>query len=84
MAARKPGLKAPYRGFVEPALVTSIEKVPSEERWWVHEIKLDGYRVRSTSGMPPVKVFTRRGNDWSNRFQRCRPTLGTSPSAPRS
>ena len=39
------GVKAPFLGFVEPALATSIEKVPSGERW-IHEIKFDGYRVQ--------------------------------------
>jgi bifunctional non-homologous end joining protein LigD len=41
------GAKAPFPGFIEPALATSIEKVPSGERW-LHEIKFDGYRVRFT------------------------------------
>ena len=35
------GVKAPFPGFVEPALATSIEKVPSGDRW-IHEIKFDG------------------------------------------
>jgi len=39
------GVKAPLPGFVEPALATSIEKVPSGSRW-IHEIKFDGYRVQ--------------------------------------
>ena len=39
------GVKAPYPGFIEPALATSIEKVPAGERW-IHEIKFDGYRVQ--------------------------------------
>jgi hypothetical protein len=41
-ASRKPsalGTKALYPGFIEPALATSIEKVPSGERW-IHEIML--------------------------------------------
>jgi len=41
---RKPeaiGLKASLPGFVEPALASSIEKVPSGDRW-IHEIKFDG------------------------------------------
>ena len=44
---RKPaaiGVKAPFPGFVEPALA-SIEKVSPDERW-IHEIKFDGYRVQ--------------------------------------
>ena len=39
------GIKAPYPGFIEPALAKSIEKVPKGARW-IHEIKFDGYRVQ--------------------------------------
>jgi bifunctional non-homologous end joining protein LigD len=63
------GIKANYPGFIEPALATSIDKVPSGERW-VHEIKFDGYRVQVHLRDAAVKVFTRRGNDWTNRFRK--------------
>jgi bifunctional non-homologous end joining protein LigD len=63
------GTKANYPGFIEPELATSIEKVPSGERW-VHEIKFDGYRVQIHLRDAAVKVFTRRGNDWTNRFRK--------------
>jgi bifunctional non-homologous end joining protein LigD len=63
------GIKANYPGFIEPTLATSIAKVPSGERW-VHEIKFDGYRVQVHLGDAAVKVFTRRGNDWTNRFRK--------------
>jgi bifunctional non-homologous end joining protein LigD len=36
----------------------------------VHEIKFDGTGSKSISGTPPSKVFTRRGNDWTNRFRK--------------
>jgi ATP-dependent DNA ligase len=63
------GLKAPYPGFVEPALATSIDKIPSGERW-IHEIKFDGYRVQVHLVNEAVKVFTRRGHDWTTRFRK--------------
>src|ERR1700722_13675803 len=63
------GIKAPYPGFIEPALATSIDKVPSGERW-LHEIKFDGYRVQVHLANNGVKVFTRRGNDWTKRFKK--------------
>src|ERR1700722_14542664 len=63
------GIKAPYPGFIEPALATSIDKVPSGERW-LHEIKFDGYRVHVHLANNAVKVFTRRGNDWTKRFKK--------------
>jgi bifunctional non-homologous end joining protein LigD len=43
--------------------------VPNGERW-VHEIKFDGYRVQVHLRDAAVKVFTRRGNDWTNRFRK--------------
>jgi bifunctional non-homologous end joining protein LigD len=63
------GVKAPLPGFVEPALATAIGKVPSGERW-IHEIKFDGYRVQLHIAHESAKVFTRRGNDWTNRFKK--------------
>ena len=69
---RKPaavGVKAPFPGFVEPALASSIEKVPSGARW-IHEIKFDGYRVQVHLANEAVKVLTRRGHDWTNRFKK--------------
>jgi bifunctional non-homologous end joining protein LigD len=63
------GVKAPFPGFIEPELATSIDKVPSGE-CWIHEIKFDGYRVQVHLRDAVVKVFTRRGNDWTNRFRK--------------
>jgi bifunctional non-homologous end joining protein LigD len=63
------GVKAPFPGFVEPALATSIDKVPSGERC-IHEIKFDGYRVQLRIANDDIKVLTRRGNDWTRRFKK--------------
>ena len=63
------GTKAPYPGFIETALATSVDKVPSGQRW-IHEVKFDGYRVQVHLRDAVVKVFTRRGNDWTNRFRK--------------
>ena len=53
------GIKANYRGFIEPALASSIDRVPSGELR-VHEIKFDAYRVQVHLRGAAVKVFTRR------------------------
>jgi hypothetical protein len=42
--------------------------VPAGERW-LHEIKFDGYRVQVHVN-EAVKVFTRRGHDWTRRFRK--------------
>ena len=54
---------------MEPALATSVDTVPNGQRW-VHEIKFDGYRVQVHLKDAVVTVFTRRGNDWTNRFRK--------------
>ena len=63
------GVKAPLPGFVEPALASQIERVPSGERW-IHEIKFDGYRVQVHLANEAVTIFTRRGHDWTRRFKK--------------
>jgi bifunctional non-homologous end joining protein LigD len=50
-------------------LATSVDKVPSGKRW-VHEIKFDGYRVQVHLRDAAVKIFTRRGHDWTNRLRK--------------
>jgi bifunctional non-homologous end joining protein LigD len=63
------GTKASYPGFIEPALAASLDKVPQGARW-IHEIKFDGYRVQVHLRDGEVKIFTRRGNDWTRRFRK--------------
>jgi bifunctional non-homologous end joining protein LigD len=63
------GVNAPFPGFVEPALATSSDKVPSGDRW-IHEIKFDGCRVQLHIHNDAIKVLTRRGNDWTMRFSK--------------
>jgi bifunctional non-homologous end joining protein LigD len=63
------GTTVPYPGFVEPSLASSIEKVPAGDRW-IHEVKFDGYRVQVHLANAAVKVFTRRGSDWTKRFKK--------------
>jgi bifunctional non-homologous end joining protein LigD len=63
------GVKAAFPGFIPPALATKIEKAPTGDRW-IHEIKFDGYRVQLHIANDDIKVFTRRGNDWTKRFRK--------------
>jgi bifunctional non-homologous end joining protein LigD len=63
------GVKAAFPGFISPALATKIDKPPTGDRW-IHEIKFDGYRVQLRIANDEIKVFTRRGNDWTQRFRK--------------
>jgi bifunctional non-homologous end joining protein LigD len=53
---------------LKPQLATLVAH-PPEGDGWIHEIKLDGYRLlcrRSASGT--VSAITRNGKDWTDRF----------------
>jgi bifunctional non-homologous end joining protein LigD len=54
-------------GFVEPCLPTPARSIPVGELW-VHEIKHDGCRLMSRRDGDRVRLFTRRGNDWTERL----------------
>src|SRR3978361_125330 len=54
-------------GFIKPQLATLRSKAPRGPHW-LHEIKLDGYRVQVHLNKGKKKVFTRTGLDWTKRF----------------
>ena len=63
-----PGAKpAPFPDFIEPCLATLRSTVPSA-RGFVHELKLDGYRVQAHLHDGRVSLYTRTGLDWTTRF----------------
>jgi hypothetical protein len=59
--------KAPPSGFVPPCIPTRAAKPPAGPGW-VHEIKHDGYRLQVRRDGDAVRMFTRRGYDWSARY----------------
>lgn len=59
---------APLPEFVPPALATLSEKPPAGARW-AHEVKFDGYRLIARIERGHVKLRTRSGLDWTERFQ---------------
>jgi len=62
------GKKGILPGFVEPELATLVDHVPESEGW-LHEIKLDGYRVQARIDGGKVQLFTRKGLDWTKTFK---------------
>src|SRR3954453_21455002 len=51
-----------------PQLATLTSRVPSGEKW-LHELKFDGYRILAKIRNKKIELVTRRGNDWTDRFQ---------------
>ena len=41
---------------------------PPEGPGWIHEIKHDGYRTQLAIDASGVRLFTRNGFDWSDRY----------------
>jgi bifunctional non-homologous end joining protein LigD len=54
-------------GFVDPCIPSRAPKPPSGPDW-VHEIKHDGYRLIVRRDGEAVRLFTRRGYDWTERY----------------
>src|SRR3954447_3597123 len=53
--------------FIEPCLPSPADRPPSGTNW-IHEIKHDGYRLMARRDSVGIRLITRRGNDWSDRF----------------
>ncbi len=53
--------------FVEPQLCRLVDAPPSGKDW-VHEVKFDGYRMQLRVENGKVKLFTRKGLDWTAKF----------------
>jgi bifunctional non-homologous end joining protein LigD len=53
--------------FIEPQLASPVDQ-PPEGQHWIHEIKHDGYRCQVLLERGQVRVFTRNGHDWSDRY----------------
>jgi hypothetical protein len=54
-------------GFIAPCLLSSAPQAPSGEEW-LHEIKHDGFRVIARKDGTRVKLYSRPGNDLTDRF----------------
>jgi bifunctional non-homologous end joining protein LigD len=54
--------------FIRPQLATLVDEVPLGKEW-LHEIKLDGYRILCRIDHGRVTLLTRREQDWTERFK---------------
>jgi bifunctional non-homologous end joining protein LigD len=53
--------------FIEPCLPRAAKQPPSG-RGWIHEIKHDGFRIMARRAEGRVRLLTRNGTNFSNRF----------------
>ena len=57
----------PLPQFVPPQLSKPVEKPPSGFQW-LHEIKLDGYRMAARIDNGCAQLLTRTGLDWTEKY----------------
>jgi bifunctional non-homologous end joining protein LigD len=65
--SRRSRPNSPLPLFVPPQLSQPIEKAPTGPQW-VHEIKLDGFRMAARIDNGRVQLLTRTGLDWTAKY----------------
>ena len=65
----RPGRRrgAPFPRFVPPQLSQLVERPPSGPQW-LHEIKLDGYRMAARIDNGHAQLLTRTRLDWTGKY----------------
>jgi bifunctional non-homologous end joining protein LigD len=59
--------RKPLPASIQPEMATLVSGPPQGDEW-LHELKLDGYRLIAIKHDGTVRLLTRRGNDWTDRF----------------
>ena len=54
--------------FIAPQLALQAT-TPPDASGWVHELKLDGYRIQAHKDGSRVRLYTRSGLDWTHRMR---------------
>src|SRR5580704_6762114 len=65
--------------FIKPQLAQLI-KAPPEGDGWLHEIKLDGYRMHARLDGGRVQILTRRGLNWTAKYPTIAETISGVPT----
>ena len=70
--------RASLPGFVPPQLASLVDAPPAGDEW-LHELKLDGYRIQCRIERGAVTFRSRRGHDWTSRLPRLAAEAGRLP-----
>src|ERR1700745_1308975 len=63
---------------IKPELAAWVKAAP-EGTDWLHEMKLDGYRMHARLDAGRVNILTRRGNDWTEKYPAIAQAIGGLP-----
>jgi bifunctional non-homologous end joining protein LigD len=67
-SALKKAPKEKLPDFIAPELALQSETPPAGQGW-LHELKLDGYRIQARKDGDRVQLLTRTGLDWTHRMK---------------
>ncbi|HEU0163235.1 MAG TPA: DNA ligase D [Rhizomicrobium sp.] len=76
----KPRKVAHLPKFVEPQLCKLVDAPPGGAGW-LHEVKFDGYRMQLHVENGKARLFTRKGLDWTKRFDAIAKVASKLPDA---
>jgi ATP-dependent DNA ligase len=65
-AHQRVGSTAPP-AWIKPQLAKLVNEAPDAPDW-LHELKLDGYRMHARLDADRAQILTRRGNDWTDKY----------------
>jgi len=65
--------------FIPPQLAFTSDK-PVDQAGWIHELKLDGYRIQARKNGSKVELFTRTGLDWTRRMKSIAAEVASLPA----
>ncbi len=77
--ARVAGVRrASIPSIIHPQLATLVDVAPDGNEW-LHELKLDGYRILSRIADGKAHLFSRNGKDWTDRLSQVARALTRLP-----
>lgn len=65
--------------WIKPQLAALVKQAPEGDAW-LHELKLDGYRMHARLENGPVELLTRRGNDWTAKYPSVARAIASLPT----
>jgi DNA ligase D-like protein (predicted ligase) len=76
---RRTRAATPSLGFIPPQLATLVKQAPDGPAF-LHEIKLDGYRMAARLDGGDVRLLTRTGLDWTTKYPAIAEALAELPA----
>ncbi|RYF31032.1 MAG: ATP-dependent DNA ligase, partial [Comamonadaceae bacterium] len=77
MPARR-SADVPLPALIKPQLATLVDAPPANATDYIYEIKFDGYRILTRVQGRSIRIFTRNGNDWTDKLKPLQAALARS------